>query len=167
MDGQAPVNTNRLGRYAGFWRRFGAYVLDVVLYGLVSGPFAMAVALSAVRGNDDCVSVEDVLCGADSAAAGPRIAAFVIGMVGLLFVIVIYLRALGRSGQTWGRRITGVRVVRNHTCEPIGFGRALGRQLFGFTFSRVVLALGYLWMLWDDERQTWHDKIADTVVIET
>ena len=142
-------------------------MLDAVLYGLVSGPFGMAVALSAVRGNDECVSVEDVLCRADSPAAGPRIAAFVIGMVGLLFVIVIYLRALGRSGQTWGRRITGIHVVRNRTGEPIGFGRALGRQLFGFTISRVALALGYLWMLWDEERQTWHDKLADTVVVET
>jgi hypothetical protein len=111
----------------------GAYVLDAVLYGLVVGPFAMAVALSAVRDNDRCVSVEDVLCRADSPAAGPRIAAFVIGMVGMLFVIVIYVRALGRTGQTWGRRVAGVRVVRNRTGAPIGFGRALGRQLFGFT----------------------------------
>ncbi len=143
-------------------------MLDAVLYGVWwSSPFAMAVALSAVRANDECTSVEGALCRADSPAAGPRIAAFVIGTLGVLFVIVIYLRALGRTGQTWGRRITGVRVVRNHTGEPIGFWRALGRQLFGFTISRVVLALGYLWMLWDDERQTWHDKIADTIVVET
>ncbi len=112
--GQPPGHTTRsLGRYAGFWRRFAAYVLDAVLYGLVVGPFAMAVALSAVRANDECTSVEGVLCRADSPAAGPRIAAFVIGTAGVLFVIVIYLRALGRTGQTWGRRITGVRVVRN------------------------------------------------------
>ncbi len=86
--------------------------------------------------------------------------------LGVLFVVAIYLRALGRTGQTWGRRITRVRVVANHTGEPIGFWRALGRQLFAFTISRVVLALGYLWMLWDDERQTWHDKVADTVAVE-
>lgn len=155
-----------LGKYAGFWRRFGAYVLDAVLYGLVISPFAMTVALSAVRGDDECTSAEGVLCRADSSVTGPQIAAFVIGMAGVLFVIVIYLRALGRTGQTWGRRITGVRVVRNHTGYPIGFWRALGRQLFGFTISRALLGLGYFWMLWDDQRQTWHDKVADTIVIE-
>jgi uncharacterized RDD family membrane protein YckC len=25
--------------------------------------------------------------------------------------------------------------------------------------------LGYLWMLWDKERQTWHDKFANSVVV--
>ena len=28
------------------------------------------------------------------------------------------------------------------------------------------MASGILWMLWDDEDQTWHDKICDTVVIK-
>ena len=128
-------------KYAGFWRRFGAYMLDAVLYGLVISPFAMAVALSAVRANDECTSVEGVLCRADQPAAGPRIAAFVIGMAGVLFVIVIYLRALGRTGQTWGRRITGVRVVRNHTGESIGFWRALGRQLFDLAVADSRLGI--------------------------
>jgi uncharacterized RDD family membrane protein YckC len=30
--------------------------------------------------------------------------------------------------------------------------------------SAIVLCLGYLWMLWDGEQQTWHDKIAGTHV---
>ena len=25
--------------------------------------------------------------------------------------------------------------------------------------------LGYFWMLWDGEKQTWHDKLATTVVV--
>jgi hypothetical protein len=28
-----------------------------------------------------------------------------------------------------------------------------------------VCYLGYLWMLWDDQKQTWHDKIVDSAVI--
>jgi uncharacterized RDD family membrane protein YckC len=28
-----------------------------------------------------------------------------------------------------------------------------------------VLYLGYFWMLWDREAQTWHDKLASTVVV--
>ena len=33
--------------------------------------------------------------------------------------------------------------------------------------SGFVCLLGYLWMLWDRERQTWHDKVANTVVVPT
>jgi uncharacterized RDD family membrane protein YckC len=32
-------------------------------------------------------------------------------------------------------------------------------------FSIIVLFLGFLWMIWDQEKQTWHDKIAGTIVI--
>ncbi len=155
-------------RYAGFWRRVGAQLIDAVLYGLLLSPFVMAMYLAGLRANDECYSlgreVVEVICPPDEPAAGPRVVAFVIGAVGVLFVVAIYLRALGRSGQTWGRRIARVRVVRNHTGAPIGFWRALGRQ--SFALATRTLVLGYLWMLWDGERQTWHDKVADTVVVE-
>jgi uncharacterized RDD family membrane protein YckC len=31
--------------------------------------------------------------------------------------------------------------------------------------SAVVFLLGYLWMIWDSEKQTWHDKVAGSVVV--
>jgi len=31
--------------------------------------------------------------------------------------------------------------------------------------SWVVFLLGYLWMLWDSEKQCWHDKFAGDVVV--
>jgi uncharacterized RDD family membrane protein YckC len=33
--------------------------------------------------------------------------------------------------------------------------------------SAIVFLLGYLWMLWDPEKQTWHDKAAGSVVVPT
>ncbi|MFM8387932.1 MAG: RDD family protein, partial [Actinomycetota bacterium] len=27
-----------------------------------------------------------------------------------------------------------------------------------------MFLLGYLWMLWDSEKQTWHDKMVSSVV---
>ena len=33
-------------------------------------------------------------------------------------------------------------------------------------FSLVVAGLGFLWMLWDPERQTWHDRVAGTYVVK-
>jgi uncharacterized RDD family membrane protein YckC len=33
-------------------------------------------------------------------------------------------------------------------------------------FGVCVMFLGFLWILWDSERQGWHDKIAGTVVVK-
>ena len=59
-----------------------------------------------------------------------------------------------------------IRVVdlRDGTGAPIGYGRALGRALMSIV-SGVVLLLGYLWMIWDSEKQTWHDKVVGSVVV--
>ena len=70
----------------------------------------------------------------------------------------------GPGGQTLGKRALGIRVVDQHTGEAIGYGRASVRYL-GRAISAIVFYLGYLWMLWDPERQCWHDKFAADVVV--
>ena len=70
------------------------------------------------------------------------------------------------SGQTVGKRAMNIRVIDFRTGGPIGSSRALIRYL-GRIVSSFVCLLGYLWMLWDNERQTWHDKIAESVVVPT
>ena len=47
---------------------------------------------------------------------------------------------------------------------PIGYGRAFIRYI-GRILSAIPLLLGFLWMLWDKEKQTWHDKFANSVVV--
>ena len=79
-------------------------------------------------------------------------------------VLVIYVRALGR-GQTWGMRITKIRLVRSDNGMPVGFGKALGRTLFADIVSANVFYLGYLWAAWDDRKQTWQDKIVSSYVV--
>jgi uncharacterized RDD family membrane protein YckC len=59
-----------------------------------------------------------------------------------------------------------VKVLDKATNQPIGFGRALGRTLFAQIISSAICYLGYLWMLWDKDKQTWHDKIVGTVVVK-
>jgi len=68
------------------------------------------------------------------------------------------------SGQTVGKRLVGIRVVDFGAGTPISYGRAFARNL-GRWLSGIVFFLGYLWMLWDADRQTWHDKIASTTVV--
>ena len=70
----------------------------------------------------------------------------------------------GATGQTLGKRALGIRVYDFRVGGPIGYGRGLLRYV-GKIISGLVCFLGFLWMLWDREKQTWHDKIATTVVV--
>ena len=68
------------------------------------------------------------------------------------------------SGQTIGKRVLDIRVIDYATGGPLGYGKAFLRWI-GRIVSGAICALGYLWMIWDKEKQTWHDKIAGTVVV--
>ena len=166
--GAPPVG----GERAGFGIRLGAYLLDGLLYGLLLAVFAVPGGILIGTSFSDCYTFErldgttQLECppGApDGAMIGGGIALIA---VGFLVVAFIYLRALGKTGQPWGARIVGVKVVGQQTGEPIGFGRALGRQLFAGFISAQIFYLGYLWMLWDDKKQTWQDKVVNSIVIK-
>jgi uncharacterized RDD family membrane protein YckC len=89
--------------------------------------------------------------------------------VGYFLAVVLGLAYYGylegsASGQTVGKRVMGIRVYDLRGRGPIGVGRGIGRY-FARILSALPLFLGYFWMLWDAERQTWHDKIIGTVVV--
>jgi uncharacterized RDD family membrane protein YckC len=103
--------------------------------------------------------------------AVPTIVLFLIFDVGiayvLTFVVVLaYFIALegGPTGQTLGMKAVSIRVVDFDGGGPIGYGRATVRALVQY-FLSGILYLGYLWMLWDREKQTWHDKASRSVVV--
>jgi uncharacterized RDD family membrane protein YckC len=120
------------------------------------------------------------------ASFGRRLVALLVDTVILLVVGLILRAILGRtgggavslvvglgyygylegssSGQTVGKKLLGIRVIDFSTGGPIGFGRGLLRYV-GKLISSVVCFLGFFWMLWDKEKQTWADKIATTVVV--
>jgi uncharacterized RDD family membrane protein YckC len=62
------------------------------------------------------------------------------------------------NGQTIGKKILGIRV----TPQP-DWGKAIVRTVMKI-ISSIPLGLGYFWMLWDKKGQTWHDKVAETIV---
>jgi uncharacterized RDD family membrane protein YckC len=69
-----------------------------------------------------------------------------------------------RSGQTLGKRIVEIRVVRFQERVPLTYGRVIGRY-FAAVLSALPCYLGFLWPLWDEHKQTFHDKICDTIVV--
>jgi uncharacterized RDD family membrane protein YckC len=87
------------------------------------------------------------------------------GLISLALGIAYYGYLEGSpSGQTIGKRAVGIRVIDFNTGGPIGFGRAVLRYV-GRIVSTIPCLLGYWWMLWDKERQCWHDKFASDVVV--
>lgn len=70
------------------------------------------------------------------------------------------------SGQTVGKKALNIRVIDFNTGGRIDPGRAVLRYV-GRIASSIPCLLGYFWMLWDPQKQTWHDKIATTVVVPT
>jgi uncharacterized RDD family membrane protein YckC len=70
------------------------------------------------------------------------------------------------SGQTVGKHVMNIRVVDFTTGGAIDYSKAFIRWLCTI-LSAIPCLLGYFWMLWDPEKQTWHDKLAGTVVVPT
>jgi len=161
------------GERAGFGTRLGAWLLDGLLYGLLAMVFVVPGVVLMASAFSDCDWIEtsedswEVFCPPGEPNGGAIAAGIVLIVIGILVVMFLYVRAMGRTGQTWGARIVGVKVVDERTGSPIGFGRALGRSLFASVISANVFYLGYLWMLWDDKKQTWQDKVVNSVVVKT
>ena len=80
------------------------------------------------------------------------------------FVIAFTYDVLGNGwGGTPGKRLLGMRLV-NADGEAPGLASSLVRTVVaGVSF--VALLLGFFWMLWDRDKQTWHDKAAGTYVV--
>ena len=70
----------------------------------------------------------------------------------------------GPRGQTLGKRALGIRVIDFDGGGSIGYPRAAIRYVTSIV-SAIVIYIGYLWMLWDREKQCWHDKTSNAVVV--
>lgn len=85
------------------------------------------------------------------------------GISGLLFILYSTL-FVWRTGATIGKRLLKLKIV-DREYQPVGFWRALLRESLGKIISSFI-NLGYLWVLIDKRKQSWHDKIAQTLVVK-
>ncbi len=103
-----------------------------------------------------------------SSGAGVAVGLFVMAL-GVLLMIAIQLwnRVFkqGRTGQSVGKKMMGLKLVNATSGQPIGPGMAFVRDLVNGVANQVVY-LGYLWMLWDPNRQTLGDMVAKSTVIK-
>ncbi len=59
----------------------------------------------------------------------------------------------------------GIRLVRELDGQVVGPGLSIGRA-FVHVVDSAPLYIGYLWPLWDDNKQTFADKILKTLVVK-
>ncbi len=88
-----------------------------------------------------------------------------IGALGMMAISLYNVLALqGKTGQTWGKKRIGIKVIHQETGVILSVGQTFLRQLCHYLDSAVYI--GYLWPLWDPMRQTFADKLMKTVVIK-
>ena len=145
-------------RYAGFWIRFVARVIDAVLLGVVGMiirlPLTMALGLGGLGAR-----------GVGALAIAPAM----IGLFGLLTLINIALAVayevyfVSTKGGTLGKLVLGLKIIRADG-GPVSPGLALGRY-FAQWISAMILLIGYIIAGFDPEKRALHDRICNTRVI--
>lgn len=147
--GAAPFGAVTTTEYASFGARFAALLIDQLLLSCVSGPIGVAVGLYlAATGNTEI----------------PPTANLALYSISLLIGWLYYAGMESSSRRaTIGKSILNLRVT-DLQGQPITFGRATGRY-FGKILSALPLLLGYFLMISDERKQTWHDKMANCLVL--
>lgn len=94
-----------------------------------------------------------------------------LGAIGALLLVILWVAAIcyvpyfwaTQDGQTPGKKAMHIKVVRTDG-QPLTIGTAIVRYI-GYWISSFIFYLGFLWILWDPQKQGWHDKIASTLVV--
>ncbi len=96
---------------------------------------------------------------------------FYFGLLGALIVLAVDLILLSRNGQTIGKKLLGIKVVRVDG-SPVSLFRVFFLRYVCNTFLTLIPLVGGLYslvdclMIFGESRRTLHDRIADTIVIK-
>jgi uncharacterized RDD family membrane protein YckC len=141
-----------MGRELANWpQRVGAYLID----GLIAGiPLFLA----------------GFLLNPEPGGSSSGASTLIVVLLYLVFLAVtLYNRWIlqGRTGQSWGKQVLNIRLLRMQDGQPVGGGIAFLRDLVHILdgLPCILLPIGFLWPIWDSKRQTFADKIVNTVVV--
>jgi uncharacterized RDD family membrane protein YckC len=137
-------------RYAGFWRRTAAHVIDTLIY----LPIAL-ILLYGVYGDAYFAENQQHAYGYHGLWD-----VFVNQLLPLLLIVLLW----ARYGATPGKYLMRCRVVDLRTGGHPSLARSALRYV-AYLVSMLPLMLGFLWVVWDRRKQGFHDKIAGTVVV--
>jgi len=153
----SPVRPVATLRYAGFWIRFLARIVDGLIIGLVNFVVTMPLGIASFGFLTGTPDLSDI--------------ASMVGMILLATTIKVAIAGVYEitlttmKGATLGKMALGLKVVRPDG-SGISAGRSAGR-FFGTWLSGVILCIGYIIAAFDDEKRSLHDRLCDTRVIRT
>jgi uncharacterized RDD family membrane protein YckC len=156
-------SNNLQGQYSGFLSRIFGFMVDVFILIVINLVLYLLVYALLMRFTDfelnacptqDTFSLRVMTCQITSWGFNAYLA---------LFPVLYFLFFWTLTGQTLGDYAAGVRVVRTDG-RRVGLISGLLR-CFGYLFCFLTLGLGFLWILVDNRRQGWHDKLAGTCMI--
>ena len=157
------MNTSSLqGQYAGIVTRGIAVIIDlaIIAVSLLAFTWGYNTVLDFVGIPTKCTTADDmgiIFYGICLGASGLQWA------VTIFFAPVYYIFFWTLGGQTPGKALMGVRVVRLDG-KPMTVGRSV-RRFIGYGVCALSLGLGFAWAIIDDRRQGWDDKLAGTCVL--
>jgi uncharacterized RDD family membrane protein YckC len=145
--------------YVGASKRSLAAFIDGIV--LISVILVINLAFGITQG-----VVAGLTQGSEEAAAAA--ASSLVGLSSIVNMIINLGYSIGFlvwRGATPGKMALGL-VVINTEFGKISFVKAALRETIGRFLAVLVIGLGYLWIIWDEKKQGWHDKIAGTLVVE-
>jgi uncharacterized RDD family membrane protein YckC len=142
-----PENETFTPRVAGFWVRFWATAIDVVLLTAVIVPVLLWV-----------YGLEHYL---DTKPQAPRPVEILVEYVLPLVALIVFWRF---RAATPGKMLLGLRIVDAESGGKMSLGQCFLRCI-AYLASTLPLCLGFLWIAWDKKKQAWHDKLAGTLVV--
>jgi uncharacterized RDD family membrane protein YckC len=125
---------------AGFWVRAAAYIIDLMIIGIIGSAITAVVKLS-VNGVSDL----NIL-------------------LALIYFTYFWSNSSVWPGQTIGMKLLNLRVIKIDGSD-LHIGGALLRYV-GLLISVIVILIGLIWVGFDPNKQGWHDKIAGTYVVK-
>ncbi|WP_228548256.1 RDD family protein [Sporosarcina obsidiansis] len=134
-------------KYAGFWVRLWAFLIDLLLVTSISGIF-----------------VKPIFRLLDVAISKPFAFLFSPYKVAALLLLLLYFILMTKwAGQTVGKMILGIRVVKLNG-QKLDWSTVLFREGIG-RFISQMLWIPYLLVLFTPQKSALHDLFADTTVI--
>lgn len=131
--------------YASFIERFLAILIDAIIFGFIFGVF-FSLFQNLMPGLNENLGF----------AYNPLAAI-------LMWAYFIYMDV--KYGATLGKRAMKLRVQNLDNGQNLSTVDAILRETVG-RFLSGILFIGYLWMLWDDKKQCWHDKLGKSIVVK-
>ncbi len=154
-----PLRDTMAGTYAGFVSRFVAFAIDVVILLLI-----YAITSAALTGTLNLFGLTDLV--SRFLSSGTIWAQLTLGLFGIAsFLLITSYGVLSwyLTGETVGDAIIGIQIV-DLAGGRLSFWRAV-RRMIGVYVAAIPLFLGFIWVLFSEERRGWHDMIGGTHVV--